>query len=470
MATVADHNGSESATVEGRSNQSSAASTPASSSIKGSSKPSAAIEGRSQPPTSSAIPLGESTAPTEASGQRRSSRIQERKARSQNRKAFINNLFAVFGIGNNNGSSTILTNYVDFNDLYLKKPLPEPCIPLETAMYPDENSHVAEHLAKVLELQQMDKFIEKEDEWTIIKVYGHASRRVKRRIRKEHAADEISNKKHIRLDVMFRDGDRKWVSMDAAILQDPIPVVEYVEKNKSVYKEFDIDEYGNKRTQSPGVKTTNKRTQSPGVKTTENVLGDIDHVVVPYVLKCGSMTYKHQDDYDRLEVLEITSGVQWNPPKFNKSNFIYSDAVGIIHHYLHNDLIGTGASTRSSSVSGTPSRSVLMRNSACPAPLDLTETSYVRRDVAFHSTFRGDDLAEQCPPFRGADDTNLGLPAGSTLRWMVDLMCICVPIWIHWFSHQMTATLKTSMIELLPNQRFHGLVMRLLSRCNRFIV
>jgi len=212
---------------------------------------------------------------------------------------------------------------------------------------------------------------EKQDDWAIENAFGHASRSMNRS----------------KLDVMIPDIGRKWVSTDEALLQDSISVV----------------------------------------KTTENVLGDIDHVVVPYVLKCGSMTYKHQDDYDRLEVLKKTSDVQWNTPRFDKSNFFYHDVVGI-HHYLHNDLIGNGASTRLSTVSGTPSRSALMRTSVCPAPLDLTESSYVRRDVTSHSTFRGDGLAKQCPPFRGADEN---LPADSTLRWMIDLIWICVPIWIH---------------------------------------
>ena len=40
---------------------------------------------------------------------------------------------------------------------------------------------------------------------------------------------DVQQVKHTRLHVsMFMDGDTKWVAMDAALLQDPIPVIEYV--------------------------------------------------------------------------------------------------------------------------------------------------------------------------------------------------------------------------------------------------
>lgn len=109
--------------------------------------------------------------------------------------------------------------------------------------------------------------------------------------------------------------------MDAALLQVPILVVEYIDMNKSVQKKFDINERGN------------KRTLSLVVKTPETVLAYIDHMVVPFVLKRGLMTYKHRhpedEDNNRLDVLEITFDVQWDPTKFNESSFFYCDAIGI---------------------------------------------------------------------------------------------------------------------------------------------
>ena len=96
---------------------------------------------------------------------------------------------------------------------------------------------MSNNLAKVLELQQLDKFVEKDDEWTIVKVLDHASRRVARRLPRGCTDAETVKEKHTRLLVMFRDGDVKWVSLDAVLLQDPIPVVDYVKINKLGNKE-----------------------------------------------------------------------------------------------------------------------------------------------------------------------------------------------------------------------------------------
>jgi hypothetical protein len=150
----------------------------------------------------------------------------------------INNLFKMFGFSGNNGTPyKILKNYVEFTDDDLKKPLPNPTIPLESATYDDPTKDVANDLAKVLELQEMDRYIEKDDEWTIVRVLKHATRRVVRRLPSKYSDIDTVKDKHTRLLVLFADGDRKWVAMDAAILQDPIPVIDYVKRNKLEKKE-----------------------------------------------------------------------------------------------------------------------------------------------------------------------------------------------------------------------------------------
>ena len=142
-------------------------------------------------------------------------------------------MLSILGIAKNNGTSPhIIKNYHDFNDDGLLKPLPEPEIPLETCMYEYPTSNTSMYLGKLLELQHLDKFIEKDDAWTVIKVLDHATRRVRRRLPKGRRKDETVNTKHTRLHVMFSDGDTKWIAMDAVILQDPMPLVDYVERNK----------------------------------------------------------------------------------------------------------------------------------------------------------------------------------------------------------------------------------------------
>ena len=150
----------------------------------------------------------------------------------------MNNLMASFGlIKGNDVRPYTLKNYTDFKDIGLRTEEEKlRMIPLETVTYEDGNTNVSTHLAKLLELQNLDKFIEKDDEWTVVKVLNHATRRVTRRLPNATQQDGTVKDKHVRLQVMFMDGEVKWISMDAVLLQDPIPVIEYAIRAKVTNK------------------------------------------------------------------------------------------------------------------------------------------------------------------------------------------------------------------------------------------
>jgi hypothetical protein len=136
------------------------------------------------------------------------------------------------GIDNNRLSSiNTLNNYLDFSETTPENQMGAPTLPLETTLYEDQTKDVSSDLDKVLEIQQLDRLNESDDEWTIIKVLDHATRRVARRLPGTTSGSATLKGKHTRLLVMFVDGDTQWIALDAALLQDPCPVIDYVKKN-----------------------------------------------------------------------------------------------------------------------------------------------------------------------------------------------------------------------------------------------
>ena len=73
--------------------------------------------------------------------------------------------------------------------------------------------------------------------WDVVKIIDHATRRVTRRLPRGKTPSETVKDKHIRLLALFGDGDNKWVSMDAVLLQDPIPVMAYLTKNNLIHRD-----------------------------------------------------------------------------------------------------------------------------------------------------------------------------------------------------------------------------------------
>ena len=170
--------------------------------------------------------------------QKRVTRLQTRKANStvtrDDKSLLLNNLLATFGMAKDNtGGLYTLKNYEDFTEKgFTTEEQRQNTIPLETTLYEHHGTDVSAHLAKVLELQELDKFVEKEDEWTIVKVLTHATRRKTRRLPNGTNMNETVKDKHVRLKVMFIDGSVKWIAMDAVLLQDPMPIVEYAKRMK----------------------------------------------------------------------------------------------------------------------------------------------------------------------------------------------------------------------------------------------
>ena len=105
-------------------------------------------------------------------------------------------------------------------------------LPLESSIYDDPTKNFNCNLLKTLELQELDRHIDGTDDWDVVKVLDHATRRTTRRLPGKYSRSETIKDKHTRLQVMFKDGTTQWVPMDALLLQDPTPVIEYVKKNK----------------------------------------------------------------------------------------------------------------------------------------------------------------------------------------------------------------------------------------------
>ena len=71
----------------------------------------------------------------------------------------------------------------------------------------------------------------------MVKIVDHAIRHVTRRLSRGKTRSETVKDKHIGLLALFGDGDNKWVSMDAVLLQDPIPVMACLTKNDLIHRD-----------------------------------------------------------------------------------------------------------------------------------------------------------------------------------------------------------------------------------------
>ena len=176
-------------------------------------------QGKYKAPKRSKHPFGD---------QQRHAKTSQTTARSTNVKKILEMI-----IKNNEKIITqTLKNYFDFNDQDLKKPLPNPTIPLESMMFEDPTKDYTTNTQKLMEIQYLDKANEEDDEWTIVKVLKHATRRLARRLPSKYTDEETVKEKHTRILVLFADGEKKWIALDAGVLQDPLPIIEYVRENK----------------------------------------------------------------------------------------------------------------------------------------------------------------------------------------------------------------------------------------------
>ena len=133
-------------------------------------------------------------------------------------------------------TSNPIESYIDGLPEKAEEEVNESNIPLESAIYDDPTKDFTCNTAKTLEIQELDKHIDEEDEWTIIKVLNHTTKRTTRRLPGRYSKNDTTKEKHTRLLVMFHDGDTQWVPLDAVLLQDPVPVINYVKKNNLMNK------------------------------------------------------------------------------------------------------------------------------------------------------------------------------------------------------------------------------------------